>query len=83
MYKPSTSQLRGPQGLHMGTRKVWGWYDRLTNPPPPHSGLVGCTRARKTDFKFVMWEHKFLMPLGVCCNNLLEFLKSSDYGKRN
>ena len=48
-----------------------------------HSGLAGCTRARKTDFKFVMWEHKFLMPLGVCCNNLLEFLKSSDYGKRN
>ena len=50
----------------------------LMHSAPPNSGLselLDCTRARKTDFKFVMCEHKFLMSLGVCCNNLLEFLK--------
>ena len=50
-----------------------------------HSGLselLDCTRARKTDFKFVMCEHKFLMSLGACCNILLEFLESSEYGRR-
>ena len=57
--------------------------NRILGISPPWAALAGCTRARKTDFKFVMWEHKFLMSLGACCNNLLEFLKSSDYGKRN
>ena len=55
-------------------------------PGGGHSGLselLDCTRARKTDFKFVMCEHKFLMSLGVCCNNLLEFLKLSEYRRRN
>ena len=51
-----------------------------------HSGLselLDCTRARETDFKFVMWEHKFLMSLDVCCNNLFEFLRLSEFRRRN